>query len=81
MREEDEEAVRSLKAGKSPVGGVSSLCVSELRRRNNRSPDSDMQEDLEDEGMAKGVVIPLTKMGNFNQCQNNRTISLIFHLS
>ena len=44
-----------------------------------------MQEDLEDEGMAKEVrislVIPTPKKGNLEQCTNNRTISLISHPS
>ena len=72
-REEVEEAVRSLKAGKSP--GVDNI-PSELLKNggNDNSPNSNMQEDLGDEGMAKEwtqpLIIPLPKKGNLKQRQN-----------
>ena len=50
--EEVEEAVRSLKAGKSPGVDITSEL---LRRGFNNSPYSDMPEDLGDEGMAEAV--------------------------
>ena len=55
LREEVEESVCNPRAGKSPrVDNV----PSELLKNGGEtttSPDSDMQEDLADEGMAEGV--------------------------
>ena len=85
LTEEVEEAVRSLKAGKSPE--VNNIPF-ELLKNGGRttSPDSNMQEDLGEEGMAEGVDIITRhtftqKKGNLRQCKNYTTISLISHPS
>ena len=57
LREEVEEALRSLKAGKSTGvdNNPSELLKNGCERGNNNTPDSDMQEDTGDEGMAETI--------------------------
>ena len=82
QREEVEEAVRNLKAGKSPALDSS---PSELLKNRGKATTTVltacMPEDLGDEGMANGVGTiahcTLPKNGNLKQRQNYRTINLI----
>ena len=75
LREEVEEAVRNLKAGKSPALDSS---PSELLKNRGKATTTVltacMPEDLGDEGMANGVGTiahcTLPKKGNFKQCKN-----------
>ena len=75
-----EEIVHSLKAGKSP--GVHNI-PSKLLKNGGEATTTVLiviwQEDLGNEGMAKGMtqslVIPSPKKGNLKQCYNYRTIS------
>ena len=86
QREEVEEAVRNLKAGKSPALDSS---PSELLKNRGKATTTVltacMPEDLGDEGMANGVGTithcTLPKKGNFKQCQNYCIICLISHPS
>ena len=86
LREEVEEAVRSLKAGKSP--GVDNI-PSELLNNGGEATTTVVtaicQKIWETKEWPKEwtrlLVIPLPKKGNLKQCQNYRTISLISHPS
>jgi hypothetical protein len=86
LKGEVEEAVRSLKAGKSP--GVDNV-PSELLKHGGEATTAAMmalcQKIWEGKKWPKewtqSLVIPLPKKGNLKLCQNYRTISLISHPS
>jgi hypothetical protein len=86
LKGEVEEAVRSLKAGKSP--GVDNV-PSELLKHGGKATTAAMTalcqkiwdgKKWPKEG-TQSLVIPLPKKGNLKLCQNYRTISLISHPS
>ena len=85
LREVVEEAVRSLKSGKSE--GVDNI-PSELLKNGGEATTvlTAIFQKIRDERMDEGVdtqslVILFPKKGNLKQSQNYRTISLIGHLS
>jgi exonuclease III len=86
LKAEVEEAVRSLKAGKSP--GVDNV-PSELLKHGGEATTAALtalcQKIWEEKKWPKewtqSLVIPLPKKGNLKLCQNYRTISLISHPS
>ena len=86
LKGEVEEAVRSLKAGKSP--GVDNV-PSELLKHGGEATTAAMtalchkiwEEKKWPKEWTQSLVIPLPKKGNLKLCQNYRTISLISHPS
>ena len=86
MREEVEEAIRSLPVGKSP--GADNIPAELLK--NGGSPLADVVTSMCQkiwetkqwpEEWTRSLIIPLPKKGNLRLCQNYRTISLISHTS
>lgn len=85
LQAEVEEAVKSLKIGKSP--GIDNI-LAELWKHYN-SIDTHMPKDIGYQAVAskmdtihfQSLIIPIPKKGNSRQCQNYRTISLICHAS
>ena len=85
-REEVEEAVLSLKAGKSPgVDNISSELLENGAEATTTVLTAICQKILETKEWPKkwtqSLVIPLPKEHNLRQCQNYRSISLINHPS
>ena len=86
LREEVEEAVRSLKAEKSP--GVDNI-PSKLLKKGGEATTTVLtaiskkiwETKKWPKEWTQSLVVPLQKKGNLNQCQNYRTISLISHPS
>lgn len=86
MREEVEEAIRSLPEGKSP--GADNIPTELLKHGGNELVTivtSLCQKIWEAKQWptewTQALIIPLPKKGNLRQCQNYRTISLISHTS
>ena len=75
LREEVEETVRSLKAGKSP--GVDNI-PSELLNHGGETITTDLTAVRKKIWETK-ERIPLPKKGNLKQCKSHRTASLISH--
>ena len=86
LREEVEEAIRSLPNEKSP--GIDGI-PGELIKHGGESMISTLTEICQKcweqkkwpTEWTKSIIIPLPKKGNTKQCQNYRTISLICHAS
>ena len=86
LREEVEEAVRNLKAGKFPrVDNIPCELLKNGRETTTAVLATICQKIWETKEWPKewtqSLVISLTKNGNLKQCQNYRAISLISHLS
>ena len=86
LREEVEEAIRSLKAGKSPrVDNTFSELLQSEGEAATTVLTAICQKTLETKAWPKeltqSLFICLPKKGNLKQCQDYRTISLISHPS
>ena len=86
LREEVEEAIRSLPIGKSP--GADNIPAELLKQGGDElvtTVTSICQKIWETKQWptewTQSLIIPLPKKGNLRQCQNYRTISLISHTS
>ena len=86
LKEEVEEAIRSLKAGKSPgVDNIPAELIKHGGPEMIKALTTICQRIWDTKQWptewTQSLIIPLPKKGNLRQCQNYRTISLISHPS